>query len=156
MQNHEGRRPYFELSNRQKIRNKQKIIAALKLIERNVLATMNLKLHLVKISELNNENNEDFSFEIKRNYESTSKAVNVFTKIKDDLNISDKGYVHLSHNLDEAPSLYRIKKDQERINQIFENLIKTNDKGYYIDVEYKIKFVLFNLVDQLVFENNIP
>jgi hypothetical protein len=149
----EARRPYFELSNRQKIRNKQKIKNALEEFQRNVLLGMNLKLHSVQITSINNQN-EGFLFELKENFETRRNNIKVFTKIKDDLNISDKGFAHLSKNLEEAPTLYRIKKDQERLNMMFKNYIKSNEKGYYIDVKFKIKFVLTNLLEKIAIENN--
>ena len=153
--NIEARRPYFQLSYRQKLRNNEKIKEALKTFERNALLGMNLKLHSVQITNINNQNENYFLFELQENYEPRRNNIKVFTKIKDDLNISDKGFAHLSRNLEEAPTLYQIKKDQERLNMIFKNYIKSNEKGYYIDVKFKLKFILTYLLAEIVTENNI-
>jgi len=153
--NIEARRPYFQLSYRQKLRNQQKIKEALKTLQRNALLGMNLKLHSVQITSINNQNEDDFLFELKENYEPRRNNIKIFTKIRDDLNISDKGFAHLSQNLEEAPTLYRIKKDQKRLNMIFKNYIKQNEKGFYIDVKFKIEFILTYLLGDIIIENDI-
>jgi hypothetical protein len=129
---------YFELSKSQKYKIQDKA--------RESLTSTNrfLNIYGLQIGNVNIiPSNPDLlkcALVIQREYEKTTKELQDYLYLKDSTNLSDYAYdVTRKRVAQDWPSLHSIKSFRKEMNEQLEEQIKSNSKGYFVDIEKTIK-----------------